>query len=94
MPATKRSKPLYERGGFRLVGRPDRKHLEIVWYDRARGRERSVSASTSDPIAGRAALDRVYLERVGGEHIRPTCGQRRQAEEKFVTTAIADYSGS
>ena len=91
MPATKRGKPLYERGRFQLVRRPDRKYLQIVWYEQDRGRERSTSAGTIDPEAGRAALDRVYLERVGGEHICPTCGQRRLTEAKFVTSAIADY---
>ena len=91
MLATKRGKPLYERGGFQLVRRRDRKYLQIVWYEQDRGRERSTSAGTIHPEAGRAALDRVYLERVGGEHICPTCGQRRQTEAKFVTSAIADY---
>lgn len=91
MPATKRGKPLYERGGYELIRRPDRKFLQVVWYDQDRRRERSISAGTSDPVAGRASLDRIYLERTGGEHICPTCGQRRAAEVKFVTSAIADY---
>lgn len=91
MPATKRKKPLYERGGYKLVRRGDRKALEIVWYDDQRGRERSASAGTEDVEAGRAALDRLYLERTNGDAFCPTCGQRRQRGTVFVTSAIADY---
>lgn len=91
MPAKKRSKPLYHRGGYSLVRRPDRASLEIIWYDAERGRERSASARTADVDAGRAALDRLFLERTGGDGFCATCGQRRQAGGVFVTAAIADY---
>ena len=91
MPAAKRPKPLYERGGYRLQRRSDRTALEIVWYDEDRKRERSASARTEDVELGRAALDRLYLERTKGEAFCPACGQRRTAARIFLTSAIADY---
>jgi len=91
MPAKKRPEPLYRRGGYSLIRRSDRAALEIIWYDADRGRERSASARTADVDAGRAALDRLFLERTGGDGFCPTCGQRRQAGGVFVTAAIADY---
>ena len=91
MPATKRTKRLYERGGYKLVRREGRPALEIIWYDHDRKRERSASAGTSDLDAGRAALDRLYLERTGGDCFCPTCGQRQRQKAVFVTSAIADY---
>ena len=66
MPATKRPKALYERGGYYLQRRKGRKALEIVWYDELRKRERSASARTEDVELGCAALDRLYLERSKG----------------------------
>jgi hypothetical protein len=91
MPSTKRTKPLYQRGDFRLFRRQGRSALEIVWYDESRKRERSVSARTMDVAAGKEALDRIYLERTKGEAFCPTCGQRRDGTSVLVTTAIADY---
>jgi hypothetical protein len=91
MPATKRSKPLYERGGYQLHRREGRTALEIVWYDDERKRERSASARTEDVELGRAALDRLYLEKTKGEAFCPTCGQRREATRVYLTAAIADY---
>lgn len=91
MPATKRPKPLYQRGDYKLVRRADRPSLEIVWYDRERGRERSASAGTEDVEAGREALDRLFLERTRGETFCPTCGQRRAPGGALVASAIADY---
>lgn len=91
MPATKRPKPLYQRGDFRLYRRTDREALEIVWYDDARKRERSRSAGTGDVSAAKAALDRLYLERTGGDAFCPTCGQPRQAGGILVSSAIADF---
>ncbi|NYD89215.1 hypothetical protein [Sphingomonas melonis] len=90
MPASKRKKPLYERGGYKLVHREGRA-LEIIWYDTTRKRERSVSAGTEDVEEGRDALDRLYLERTKGEGFCPTCGQRKIARDVFVTAAIADH---
>ncbi|MBD8677958.1 hypothetical protein [Sphingomonas sp. CFBP 13720] len=92
MPATKRPKPIYQRGDYKLIRRPDRANLEISWYDTDRKRERSASAGTSCDEAGRLALDRLYLERTRGEAICPTCGQVRQGSgSAAVTSAIADY---
>ena len=91
MPATKRSKPLYERGGYQLRRREGRGALEIVWYDDERKRERSASARTEDVELGRAALDRLYLERTKGEAFCPTCGNRRAGTRVYLAAAIADY---
>lgn len=92
MPATKRPKPIYQRGDYKLIRRPDRANLEICWYDAERKRERSVSAGTGCDAAGRLALDRHYLEHTQGEAICPTCGQVRQGSgSAAVTSAIADY---
>jgi hypothetical protein len=91
MPATKRNKPLYERGGYQLIRREDRKFLQIVWYDEERKRERGASARTEDVELGRAALDRLYLEKTKGEAHCPTCGQRRQGVRVYLSAAIADY---
>lgn len=91
MPATKRSKPLYSRGDYKLVRRPGRRFLEIVWYDSERARERSASAGTADVAAGREALDRLFLEKTGGGAFCPTCGQRRGIGGVLVASAIADY---
>jgi len=90
MPATKRPKPVYQRGDFKLYPRAGR-HFEIVWYDAERKRERSATAGTSDVGAARAALDRRYLEATKGEAFCPTCGQPRQSGGVLLMTAIADY---
>jgi hypothetical protein len=91
MPATKRAKPLYQRGDFRLYPRPGR-NLEIVWYDSARKRERSTSAGTADIGQGRLALDRLFLESTGVRFC-PTCGSERHSgfESPLLAGAIADY---
>ncbi len=92
MPATKRPKPIYQRGEYKLIRRPDRANLEICWYDADRKRERSISAGTSCDTTGRLALDRHYLEHTRGEAICPTCGQVRQGTgSAAVTAVIADY---
>lgn len=92
MPKTKRSKPIYQRGSYQLVRRPDRTNLEIIWYDRTRRRERCVSAGTSDDDAGRKALDRLYLASAEGHHLCPTCGQATGGiESQLLSAAIADY---
>jgi hypothetical protein len=91
MPASKRKKPLYERGGYKLFRREDRKALEIIWYDDARKRERSSSAGTEDLEEAKSAVDRLYMEHTKGHAFCPTCGQRRSSGSVFVTTAIADY---
>jgi integrase len=85
MPRTRRPKPLYQRGDYSLYARAGR-NLEIVWYDRERKRERCTSAGTSDPEAGRIALDRKYLEATGGEYVPPT-----SRVSPLVAAVIADY---
>lgn len=91
MPATKRPKPIYQRGDFRLYRRADRENLEIVWYDNERKRERSASAGTDDIGAGRIAVDKRYLESEGAQHC-PTCGKPWDAgESPLLLSVIADY---
>lgn len=91
MPKSHRPAPLYQRGKFALHARAGR-NLEIIWYDEGRGRERSVSARTTDVQAAREALDRLYLQTERGENICPTCGQPRRGEaSQFIASAIADY---
>ena len=85
MPRTRRSKALYQRGRFALHPRADR-NLEVIWYDRERGRERTASAGTSDLQSGREAVDRIYLEATGGEYEPP-----RSRASPLVTGVIADY---
>lgn len=91
MPATKRPKPLYQRGDFKLYpGREGRAH-EIVWYDRERRRERSASANTRDEVTGRQALDRLYLESGGHRHC-DACGRPFEGlEAPLLLIAIKDY---
>lgn len=90
MPRTKRPKPLYQRGPFKLYPRTGR-NLEIVWYDEQRKRERSVSAGTVDHEAGRLELDRHYLASQGVRHCR-TCGQPLVGSHAPpLAGVIADY---
>jgi len=90
MPASKRPKPLYQRGDFRLYAREGR-NLEIVWYDEAAGRERSVSTGTTDVEVAIKALDKRWLK-ARGSHFCPNCGQEMQGEEApLLLSAIADY---
>lgn len=91
MPRTKRSKPLYQRGKYRLYQRAGRSALEIIWYDESRRRERSISARTADVREGRLALDREYLRSEGAE-ICPTCQRPWDGKaDTLALTAIADY---
>jgi hypothetical protein len=85
MPKTHRARPLYQRGDFRLYPRHGR-NLEIVWYDRDRGRERSISARTADHDAGKTALDRQYLHATGGEYVPPV-----NRVSPLIAAVIADY---
>lgn len=96
MPKSRRPKPLYQRGGFKLFPREGRNH-EIVWYDPILGRERGTSAGTKDLDAAKAALDREYWKRSQGLSTCPTCGQsiERGSEPKengnLVTNLIEAY---
>lgn len=87
MPKTKRPKPLYIRGDYKLYPRADRANLDIVWYDRTTRRERSISAGTSSVEEAIKALDRKYL----GQEACPTCGRPYERKGSLVTDAIADY---
>jgi hypothetical protein len=90
MPRTKRPKPLYQRGPFKLYAREGRNH-EIVWYDEQRQRERSTSAGTKDSGEAMKALDRRYLETQGIRHCR-TCGQPLEGDHApILADVIADY---
>lgn len=90
MPRTKRTKPLYQRGEFKLYPREGR-NLEIVRYDAQAGRERSVSAGTSDVDLAKLELDRQYLKSAGSEYC-PTCGQETNGEAAaLLLVAITDY---
>ena len=90
MPRTRRAKPHYRRGPFALHPRPGR-HYQIIWYDTARKRERSVSAGTSDLEAGRIAVDRIYLATHGGGSTCPACGQSIDRGNQLIAAIVADY---
>lgn len=91
MSATKRPKPLYQRGDYALHRRPGRTNLEIIWYDAERRRERSASAGTDDLAEGRIALDRLYLTHTG-HRMCPHCHRPWDHEASpTVADAIADY---
>lgn len=91
MPSTKRPKPLYQRGEFKLYRRPGRSNLEIVWYDAARRRERSASAGTNDDAQGRLELDWRYLAS-NGVRVCGECGRPMEADASpLLTDAVTDY---
>jgi integrase len=90
MPATRRPKPLYQRGGFKLYSREGRNH-EIVWYDVSIGRERSASAGSTDLEEAKAALDTRYLNLTRGQDICPTCHRPYASDGRLVADAIELY---
>lgn len=95
MPRRSKAKGFYRRGPYwldwdkRKDGSLRSPFLAIFWYDPDKGRIRSVSTGTADERGGTKALDRHFLK----ESTCPTCGQPlpREAEDYFVTDAIADY---
>lgn len=90
MSRTKREKPLYQRGDFRLYERPGRNH-EIIWYDPAIGRERGVSARSTDLGKASQELDRQYLL-ANGSGVCPNCGRAWDGEDAPpAAKAITDY---
>lgn len=92
MPKSRRPKPLYQRGGFRLDRRPDSPNLTITWYDPERKRERFASARTSDVEIAKRALDARFLAQTHATALCPTCGQPISGQgSAFVTSVIADY---
>lgn len=91
MPTTKRAKPLYQRGEYRLYRREGRANLEIVWYDHERKRERSGSTGTSDLELARLELDRRYLTSTG-QRFCDKCGRPFDGEHApEALSVIADY---
>ena len=84
------SQILYARTPFKLVRRPDRANLEIIWrIDGTPGKE---SAGTADEKLGRDKLDKLYSEMIGGGcDICPTCKQAVRRKGDDVLTIIDDY---
>jgi hypothetical protein len=91
MPATKRSKPLYQRGEFKLYPGRDGGPLEIIWYDEQRKRERSRSAGSAEERAGRIALDNLYVETHGGVPVCSECGRPLDQTGEKAAVLIANY---
>lgn len=96
MRKTKRPKPLYCRDDFRLYApRQGRTNFEIVWYDPAIGRERSVSAGTASLQRASVALDNKYLEIIKGRQCCPSCKRPYDSEKRMlVLEAIEVYLAS
>lgn len=88
MPKTRRPKPIYQRGQFKLFERPGRNH-EIIWYDGKR--ERSRSAGSTDDEEAKLALDNLYVERHGGVPCCPTCKRPLDQRGEAVGVLIANY---
>jgi hypothetical protein len=93
MPRTRRSKPIYQRGEFRLYPREGR-NLEIVWYDEQRKRERCISAGTTDERTARIATDNEYVKKHGGIPRCPCCGQQIEQSGEYAAVLIANYKGT
>lgn len=92
MPSPRSTEPVYVRGAYRLIKRPDRTNYDILWYDRAAGRDRSRSAGSGDLREAKDALDRFYLQREKGEAVCPTCGRPWEEKRGFlVTQAMVNY---
>ena len=92
----KKTKPLYERGKYRLVY--DRKrdgslrspHIQIVWYDGDAKRNRSRSTGTNCIEQAERQLDALYSENEKGRSVCHACGQAILAAEAYLLTdAIA-----
>ena len=88
MPKTRREKPIYQRGSFRLFPRAGRNH-EIIWYDGKR--ERSRSAGTTDLEEGKLALDNLYVQQHGGVPCCPTCKRPLDQRGAPVGVLVANY---
>jgi hypothetical protein len=96
MRKTTRPKPLYCRDDFRLyAARRGRTNFEIVWYDPAIGRERSVSTGTASLEHACIALDNKYLEITKGRPCCPACKRPYDTEKRTLTLeAIEVYLAS
>lgn len=93
MPKSRRPKPIYIRGEFKLYPRAGRNH-EIIWYDERGKRERSVSAGTTVEREARIALDNEYVRVHGGVPHCPTCGQEIEQQGERAAVLIANYKGT
>ena len=89
---------LYGRGKYRLAwdfkrdGTLRTPFLQIVWYDKAAGRNRSRSTGTESIEQAEAELDALYLQRERGQAVCAACGQPlRSGARHLLTTTIADY---
>jgi hypothetical protein len=98
MPRGSRKDHIYQRGSYWLgydTGKDGNRrspNYVIFYYDRERGRIRSVSTSTNDFTEARDALDRHYQRHARGENVCMTCGQKIDpASGVLVLRAIADY---
>lgn len=98
MPKTKRERPLYQRGGFRLNwdrradGSLRSPYLTIFWHDGERRGGRSRSTGKTSIEEGKAALDAFYLERSTGRAVCPACQRPLDAVAGYlVTEAISTY---
>ena len=95
MPKTKRQKPLYQRGGFKLVARQGRANLEIIWNDPTIGRERSISAGTASVEDASRVLDDKFLEVTQGRECCPTCHRPYETDKRLMALeAIEVYLAS
>lgn len=90
MPKTRRQKPIYQRGEYRLFPRQGRNH-EIIWYDERGKRERSRSAGTSNDEQAKAELDRLYTKKHGGIPCCPTCRRPLDQSSEAASVLIANY---
>lgn len=78
------------RGRYRLESRPDRKYLQIAYYDPNVRRVRYVSTGTNSVEQAEAVLNRMYLQD-RGEHFCPSCGRPVDRPSPLVSVAIDDY---
>lgn len=81
--------PIYTRSPLKLVRRPDRANLQIVWRDPVTGPQKQ-SAGTSDETLGKAKLDMLYLQMFGGPKVCPACGQCK-TDGGDVVAIMNDY---
>lgn len=92
MPSPRSTDPVYIRGQYRLIKRPDRTNYDIVWYDQRAGRDRSRSAGTGDLGEAKDALDGLYLKREKGQAVCPTCNRPWEQKRRFLLTqSMIDY---
>lgn len=95
MPRSRPAAPLYQRGRYQLVKRPDRANFDILWYDQSAGRQRSRSTGSADLHQAKDALDRLYLQRERGQAVCPTCNRPWEDQRRFLLVqSMMDYHAS